>query len=127
VDINEALLRFGDHVHTLDLDSDTEFELQTLFYEIATNIRQHGKAKDGEGVQVTLVAQQDKITVSFTDGGPPFDPTQQSVDYDFRQAASTKQTRGFGIALIQRMTDAMTYSRLNDTHNMLTLCKRRSI
>ena len=124
--INQALGHFGDHVRTLQLDSDTEFELQTLFYEVATNIRQHGDVPAGDLVQVAFVAQQDLLSLSFTDTGIPFDPTQHSAHYDFVEAAKSGQTRGFGIALIERMTDSMTYARPRDAHNMLTLAKRRS-
>lgn len=122
--VNKALIRLGRFLQKLELDQTLSLDLQTLFYETITNIRTHSELDPGEKVAVTLKINAGEAIFSFTDPGMPFDPTTHPVDFDFVRAAKLGQTHGFGLALMRRMADQMTYSREQGTHNVLTITKR---
>lgn len=122
--VDKALIRLGQFLHRLELDQTLSMDLQTLFYEVITNIRIHSEIDPGEKVSVDLKINAREATFRFTDPGIPFDPATHPVDYDYARDAKLGQTHGFGLALMRRMADQMTYSREHGTHNVLTITKR---
>ncbi len=124
VSVDKALIRLGRLLNRLELDQTLSLDLQTLVYEAVTNIRTHSELDPEEKVSFTLVINAREATFCFTDPGMPFDPTTHPVDYDFVRAAKLGQTHGFGLALMRRMADQMTYSREHGTHNVLTITIR---
>ncbi|UCG61669.1 MAG: ATP-binding protein [Candidatus Zixiibacteriota bacterium] len=98
-------------------------ELETVFYEILTNIRQHGKADRVVTVEVCVEADSEAIELTFTDNGPPFNPSENVRDFDAEHAVRTGQRHGFGLTMISRMTDSMDYERKNNELNVLKVKK----
>ena len=102
------------------------FELKTIFYEVTTNIRNYSGLKEDELIVFTARPRRDGITLTFADRGLPFNPTTQIDDFNARKAARKKQSRGFGIVMVRRMADRITYVRQAGSTNMLTLEKKWS-
>lgn len=72
---------------------------------------------------VTLQAEQanGQFIVTIDDDGSPFDPTQGSAT-DLSISPDQRPPGGMGIHMMQRMTDRLSYQRL-DGHNILKLFK----
>jgi len=126
-EIDAALERFMQFLARVRISKTTEFELKTLFYEVTTNIRTHGELPVGETIQFQASASHDTVTLTFWDTGVPFDPCARPAHIDFIAAARTGQRCGFGIAMMRRLADDMSYVREKGGTNVLTIEKKRSL
>ncbi len=124
--VQTALARFLQFVTRLGLPQRVLFDLRMMFYEVATNIRIHAGIGSGGVVRFTASSNRSRIEMTFTDNGLPFDPTQYRPHGDTRLAAKNGRTRGFGIGLIRKLTDRITYRRMANSANVLTLEKQWS-
>jgi len=125
-DINDAIDRFVVFMARLRVSDTTTIELRTLYYEIATNIRIHSGMMAQDQFQVNAKAEADRLTVTFTDPGRPFDPTAVRVRFDAAAASGDRQRRGFGLPMIQRLADCAVYHWNDTSHNTLTITKKWS-
>lgn len=124
-DIEDALNRFLDYMRNFCDCDKCLFEVRTIFYEIATNIRLHAGEDGLNEVKFMAVPHpNDKFIMRFIDSGPPFNPSAQTKLFNPGNAIKNKQKRGFGLIMISRMTDAITYERRNGKLNVLTLEKK---
>jgi anti-sigma regulatory factor (Ser/Thr protein kinase)/anti-anti-sigma regulatory factor len=121
--VASASERFNAFIAALPVPELTRFELRTIFYEVANNISQHGGIDDGTPVAFWVEFGSGRVIMTFSDTGREYDPTAAEVDFDVRTAAKKRRVRGFGIPMVRRMTDAMSYIRGADGRNILTLVK----
>ena len=121
--VNEGLQRFLEYLDNLHLNKATRYELRTVFYEIATNIRLHAKLEDDNQVVFAARVEDSTIVMVFADSGTPFDLTRLIPDSDMQMAAKTGRIRGFGIPMIIELTSSVSYRRICDTMNVLTVEK----
>jgi len=122
-EIVSASERFDAFLAALPAPELTRFELRTIFYEVASNISQHGGINDGIPVAFWAEVGSGRIMMTFADTGREYDPTAAEVDFVARTAAKQRRTRGFGIPMVRRMADAMSYIRSADGRNNLTIVK----
>ncbi|MCK4815541.1 ATP-binding protein [bacterium] len=121
--IDKALEGFLKFLRRFTLPEVVIFELRIVFYELATNIGSHAQMRDDDLVVFSALVEGSKLIMVFADSGVPFDPRSSTADYDPRTASKNGQTRGFGLTLVQRLTDKMSYVRMNDAINVLTIEK----
>jgi anti-sigma regulatory factor (Ser/Thr protein kinase)/anti-anti-sigma regulatory factor len=100
------------------------FDLETVFYEIATNISRHSGLDGADLISFEATQVDGKISMRFCDHGRPFDPTGKTAVFDPGEAIKAKQRRGIGLTLIKRLVDGISYERLNDGSNVVVLDKR---
>jgi len=124
--VQKSLQKFIDYLHSLGLPRKTEFALRTVFYEVVINIRGHSGLKESEQAQFAAKTDGHGMKLIFQDKGRQFDPTQFISTHDFAIAARKRQMRGFGIIMIRKLIDKMTYSRKNNELNFLELYKQWS-
>jgi anti-sigma regulatory factor (Ser/Thr protein kinase) len=124
--IDAALEKFLQFLRRLRISKATEFELQTIFYEVVTNIRRHARLDPGAQIAFTATATAHQVVLSFIDRGLAFDPTTSSRDFDFVAAARAGRTGGFGIAMLHRMASRISYAREHNA-NHLTIEKERTL
>jgi anti-sigma regulatory factor (Ser/Thr protein kinase)/anti-anti-sigma regulatory factor len=122
--IDSATSQFYQFIRAFELPALTLTELRTLFYEVATNIVAHAGLTADQRVTYTVRVMDPLVEVTFTDSGRPFDPMSTASDLDVREAAKRGQTRGFGLALIHKLADNISYKRKGGTVNELTITKR---
>ncbi len=122
--IDEALEGFLKFLRRFALPEVVIFQLRTVFYEVATNIRSHAQMGDEDLVVFLARVEGSKLIMVFADSGVPFDSKGSTADFDPRTASRNGQTRGFGLTLVRRLTDKMSYVRINDVINVLTLEKK---
>ncbi len=125
--VEEGMERFLRFLDSIGLPSMLKFELRTVFYEIVTNIRTHAGLQERDRVLVSARSDRSRIVLTFADNGVPFDLTAQSADLDIKSAASHGRKRGFGITMINRLTDTLSYDRANGSMNVLTVEKLWSL
>lgn len=121
--VNEALAEFRAFLGRRKIVGNAAFEMGTVFYEIATNIRLHGDTAKDSQVEFAATIIGQTITMNFVDSGVAFDPTTSPAVLSPDKAIASKQTHGFGLAMVAKMTDKMIYTRRDDRLNVLTLEK----
>lgn len=122
-EVARASERYDAFLAGLSVPELIRFELRTIFYEVANNISQHGGISDRSPVRFWAEYGTARIMMTFTDAGRAYDPTAADGDFDPRAAAKKRRVRGFGIPMVRRMTDAMSYVRSADGRNILTIVK----
>jgi len=122
-EIDNAIEDFRQFLNMMKLPEFTAFELETIFYEVVTNIRLHSCIPEGSIIKVTIKITTSGINLCFIDRGKSFDPTGTPRDYDPDTAAGNYQKRGYGMVMIKRMTDSIYYERQDDCLNVLTMEK----
>jgi anti-sigma regulatory factor (Ser/Thr protein kinase)/anti-anti-sigma regulatory factor len=124
--VDTALESFRDFLRELHISGNSAFELETAFYEVATNIRLHGRLLSEDTVEFKAACRIDMLSMEFVDPGRPFDFEFHRRDFNPREAIKEKKTRGFGLAMVTRMTDNVFYERRDKRLNVLTLEKKWS-
>ena len=122
--IKANLGKFKDFLNKFNLTEKTEYELATVFYEIAMNIKQHGYNDNPDRILFKAEVLDNEISMRFKDSGKKFDPTQLVFDYDPEISIKNGRKRGLGLILINRIIDNMTYFRENGAINRLVLVKK---
>jgi anti-sigma regulatory factor (Ser/Thr protein kinase) len=122
--ISNAMTEFRSFITPLNLSEKIITELETVFYETATNIRVHSGLPNNARVTFKLRIEGDKALLQFEDEGKPFDPSAYPVDFEPTEAINKGQKRGYGLTLIHRMTESMSYERRHGLVNFLTLEKK---
>jgi anti-sigma regulatory factor (Ser/Thr protein kinase)/anti-anti-sigma regulatory factor len=122
--IDEAMGGLHDYLMWLNNGELFAFDLETVFYEVATNIRLHGELAEDECIEFQAFPRNGSFYLRFKDPGPYFDPTSRNSDLDPEEVIRGRQRRGFGIVMINRLVDAISYEREDDSFNVLNLAKR---
>jgi anti-sigma regulatory factor (Ser/Thr protein kinase)/anti-anti-sigma regulatory factor len=125
-EVSEAVVKLHDYLVRLGLPGSYAFDMETVFYEVATNIRRHGGLGENDLVSVRAIPGEEHVTLRFADPGQPFDPTGRKTMFDPRRAIRLKQTNGIGLAMIKRLVDTISYERVGNRLNVLTLEKKTS-
>jgi serine/threonine-protein kinase RsbW len=91
--------------------------------EAFMNVVMHGAPGGGE-VEVGLALDARGVTMTFSDGGPAFDPLTLPAP-DVTLPLAQRRIGGNGVFLIRQMMDTVSYRRSGD-RNELTLTKQVS-
>jgi anti-sigma regulatory factor (Ser/Thr protein kinase) len=100
------------------------FDLETVFYEVATNICRHSGLEEHRKMKFVAELGDGEVVFAFTDAGERFDPTGNTPEFDPRRAIRRRQSRGIGLVMIQRLMDVLSYERVDGKFNVVTLRKR---
>lgn len=123
-DIDASIARFMSFLADVRVSATTLLELRTIFYEIATNIRFHSGVLPQDQFNVDAHAELDCVTMTFADSGVPFDPTVGTEQIDAVAAARQRKQRGFGLIMVRRLADGLSYHRNPASQNVLTITKK---
>jgi len=121
--IDEVMGKFVSFLTKAGVPEVTAFELQTVFYEVATNIRRHSGLSEQETIQLFAQVKDQLTTMTFTDDGIAFDPTKQQLRQDIKQATRENDRGGFGLDMIIRLSDSIGYERVDGKQNRLRIEK----
>jgi serine/threonine-protein kinase RsbW len=109
---------------TTDLDSNSAYDLVLAVDEICTNIATHGyKGLEPGMITVRFKAGKDRVTITISDKGHPFDPgnaPEPNLDGDWRK----RPVGGLGLFLVNKIADKVSYKTGPDDTNHLTLVKK---
>jgi serine/threonine-protein kinase RsbW len=97
--------------------------MNVVLDELLTNTLSYGFAGRESGeVTVEVELRTDRLSVTLTDDGAPFDPFGMAAP-DTAPSVEERQIGGLGIHLVRRMMDEVSYHRRAD-RNVVTLAKR---
>ena len=77
-------------------------------------------------MSIRAIPGEERVSLRFADPGQPFDPTGRKTMFDPRQAIRLKQTNGIGLTMVKRLVDTISYERVGNRLNVLTLEKKIS-
>ena len=123
-DITGAFIRLHDFLKRLQVSEMHIFDLETVFYEVCSNILRHAELPVGSLISFSATLHGNDLELRFVDEGRPFDPTGNSRDFDHREAIRREQHHGLGISMIRRLVDEISYLREDDARNVVRLRKR---
>ncbi len=121
--IRSSIVKLKDFLGKPNLEEIFILEIETIFYEVATNIRLHSQISDKDLIQLTVTLYSDKIVLRFVYPGISFDPTARVKEYDPGALIKQRQKRGYGLIMINRMADEISYERTDNDLNELYIEK----
>ncbi|MFH1312631.1 MAG: ATP-binding protein [Candidatus Eisenbacteria bacterium] len=125
--VADALLGFHEFLKKIDVTEVCAFDLETVFYEVATNICRHGGLEQGSIISFAASLLDRHLCLRFTDAGAPFDPTGSVSDFNPREVIRKKQRHGLGLTMIRRLVDSLSYEWIDDGLNVVTLQKQLTL
>jgi serine/threonine-protein kinase RsbW len=106
------------------LDAESAFAIRLAVDEVCVNLVRHGYPPGPAGpIGLTLAREADRVVVTVTDRGRPFDPASAPVP-DLSLLADQRPIGGLGWHLVKHMIDHIEYRSDPDGTNRLTLVKR---
>ena len=97
-----------------------EAMVNIMSYSHATEIELGVKREEADAKGEEPVAKGDRLIVTLTDNGDPFDPTAQETNP--QQKIRDREIGGLGISLLREIADELHYHRRNEK-NELTIIK----
>ena len=92
-------------------------KLEVALEEAVVNVMDYSHATE---IEFTVVGQCPTVTMTLTDDGVAFDPT--NCESDTSKAIDERQIGGLGISLLRQIADELHYQRTNEK-NQLTITK----
>lgn len=124
--ISANLIEFRDFLKKINASAERLVEMETVFYEVVTNIRLHSGLGPQDVVSFHALSKSGRITLEFVDSGIAFDPTAQDVAFIPKEAMKDGKRRGFGLIMITRMGGHLSYQYRDGKYNVLTMEKQWS-
>lgn len=111
------------HLDEIGCSPKVQMQISVAVEEIFVNIANYAYAPETGKVTVRVEITEDPISVSITfmDGGKPFDPTKKA-DPNVTLSAEERQIGGLGIFMTKKIMDDVVYEYI-DGKNILTLKK----
>ncbi|MCX5998339.1 MAG: ATP-binding protein [Chloroflexi bacterium] len=104
-------------------DPKSVFEVQLVVDEACTNIIQHAYSGGRGEIDIWCEMTGDDFIVTIKDQGKPFDPNSAPAP-DLDADVEKRRVGGLGIFLMKRMMNEVTYRRMVENGNELTMRKR---
>jgi anti-sigma regulatory factor (Ser/Thr protein kinase) len=120
--VGEVSAAFAGFAETHALPEAVRRSISVALDELLANVLSHGLAGREAGlVTVEVELNQERLTVTLTDDGPPFDPFDQAVP-DTTLSVEERPIGGLGIHLVRQLVDEASYHR-RDGCNVVVLVK----
>jgi anti-sigma regulatory factor (Ser/Thr protein kinase) len=120
--VGEVNAAFAGFAETHALPEGVRRSVNVVLDELLANILSHGtSANDGVSATVEVESDHDRLTVTLTDDGPPFDPFRLASP-DTTLSVDDRQIGGLGIHLVRELMDDVSYER-RDGQNVVVLVK----
>jgi len=117
--VNAAFAGFAE---TNAMPEDVRRSISVAIDDLLANAFSHGRAgSDACSVTVEVELDHERVTVTLTDDGPPFDPFGQSAP-DTTLSVAERPIGGLGIHLVGQLMDKVNYQR-REGHNVVVLVK----
>lgn len=113
---------FAEFAKAHDLPAKIRRSMSFVFDELLNNAISYGfEGRDGGEITVAVELTGDRLSVTITDDGKPFDPWRAERP-DTRRTTQERKIGGLGIYLVREAMDEVSYHRRAD-RNVVTLAK----
>ena len=107
----------------LSMDDTLVHNIRLAVEEAVVNVMEYAYPEGQEGnVTVAIQSNGEKLKITITDSGIPFDPTEQKMA-DTTLDVEDRPIGGLGLLMVRELMDSVNYERDNG-HNVLTLRKK---
>jgi anti-sigma regulatory factor (Ser/Thr protein kinase) len=121
-EVNAAFTEFAE---THALPAAMRRSVNVALDELLANALSHGlEGRDAGLVTVEVELDAERLTVTLTDDGPPFDPIGRTAP-DTTLSVEERPIGGLGVHLVRRLLDEVSYQR-RDGCNVVVLVKQLS-
>jgi sigma-B regulation protein RsbU (phosphoserine phosphatase) len=121
-EVGGVLSAFEDFAKRSQIPSDATQKVKVAFDELLNNIVSYGFPDGAKHlVDVNVERLQDRLKITVTDDGVPFNPFQKGKP-DLGGSLADRQIGGLGIHLVRELMDEVSYKRGVD-RNVVTLIK----
>ena len=101
----------------------TRMQVRMAIDELVTNVASYAYQPGTGDVTVCADFEGEDLVLTFTDSGPPYDPTK-AREPDVTLPAEERPIGGLGIFLVRKTMDDVAYRR-EDGKNILTVRKKK--
>ena len=121
--VGEVIAAFADFAEAHALPLEVRRSVNVALDELLTNARSHGQTgRDPCSVTAEVELDHERLTVTLTDDGTPFDPFEQDAP-DTTLSVEDRPIGGLGIHLVGQLMDKVSYQR-REGHNVVVLVKQ---
>lgn len=114
------------HVLPGDLPSDGAGDLLLAVDEAVSNVMMHSAPSGEADIEVQFTRDRAALSVCIRDDAPLFDPTKVEEPGAIDSPLERSEPGGFGLVLIRRLVDDLSYRVTEDGRNELVLVKKRA-
>jgi len=126
-DVGRFHASFTEFADAHGLPSALRRSMTVVLDELLTNTITHGLSHGGVTVTAVVELDSDRLMVTLTDDGKPFDPFDQREgprgNPDTTLSVEMRPIGGLGIHLVRKLVDEVSYARRDD-RNVVVLAKR---
>ncbi|MDO9087749.1 MAG: ATP-binding protein [Anaerolineaceae bacterium] len=121
-----SLIKIGDFVtqaaRSLGFDGFELYKIETAVDEACSNIIEHAYGQENVGeIEVTVLTDPEKITITLTDFGLPFNPKNVKKP-NLSSKLKDRDDHGLGIYMMKQWMDVVNFESQNEK-NILTMIK----
>jgi anti-sigma regulatory factor (Ser/Thr protein kinase) len=109
-----------------DLPGDGAGEFLLAVDEAVSNVMMHGAPSGESDIEVQFTRDPAALRVSIRDDAPLYDPTKVEEPGAIDSPLERSEPGGFGLVLIRRLVDELSYRVTEDGRNELVLVKKRA-
>lgn len=102
------------------------FKVNLVLEELGLNILSYGgvDVERSPEVEITLVSEDDSLTIEVSDDGRPFNPLEDAAVPDVEALLDERSVGGLGVHLVRTMMDDLSYQR-DEGRNRLKMVTKR--
>ena len=102
------------------------FKVNLVLEELGLNILSYGGAgvERSPEIEITLVSEDDSLTIEVSDNGRPFNPLEDAAVPDVEALLDERSVGGLGVHLVRTMMDDLSYQRA-EGRNLLKMVTKR--
>ena len=102
------------------------FKVNLVLEELGLNILSYGGEDEDRSpeVEITLISEDDSLTIEVSDDGRPFNPLEDAVVPDVDALLDERSIGGLGVHLVRTLMDDLSYQRA-EGRNLLKMVTKK--
>lgn len=119
-ELDRVTAEIEDFALEADWPLDFAFKVNLALEEIVINVMNYGHEDGLHEIDITLITEDNSLTIEIVDDGRPFDPLTEAPVPDVNAALEDRNIGGLGIHFVRKMMEDVRYRR-EEGKNHLTM------